>query len=56
MHPQHEGLVNALEREKDARGNVNASEKNYQTNIPKIFAAGDVRRGQSLVVLSLIHI
>lgn len=53
VHPQHEGLVNALELEKDARGNVNASEKNYQTNIPKIFAAGDVRRGQSLVVWAI---
>lgn len=53
VHPQHEGLINLLEVEKDERGNVKASEKNYQTNLSKIFAAGDVRRGQSLVVWAI---
>ena len=47
VHPQHEGLINELDVELDERGNVKATEKNYQTNIPKIFAAGDMRRGQS---------
>ncbi|HXB43627.1 MAG TPA: glutamate synthase subunit beta [Puia sp.] len=53
VHPQHEGLVNRLEIEKDERGNVRATEKDYQTNIPKIFTAGDMRRGQSLVVWAI---
>jgi len=42
-----------LEVEKDDRGNVKATEKEYQTSLPKIFAAGDVRRGQSLVVWAI---
>src|SRR5215212_3834949 len=53
VHPQHEGLLNQLEIELDERGNVKASEKNYHTNIPKIFTAGDMRRGQSLVVWAI---
>jgi glutamate synthase (NADPH) small chain len=53
VHPQHEGLLEMLEIEKDERGNVKASEKNYQTSLPKIFAAGDIRRGQSLVVWAI---
>ncbi len=53
VHPEHEGLVNELEIEKDERGNVRANEKDYQTNIAKIFTAGDMRRGQSLVVWAI---
>ena len=53
VHPQHEGLLDLLEIERDDRGNVKASEKNYQTNLSKIFAAGDIRRGQSLVVWAI---
>ena len=53
VHPQHEGLISELEVELDDRGNVRASEKNYQANIPRIFAAGDMRRGQSLVVWAI---
>ncbi|MBL7699458.1 MAG: glutamate synthase subunit beta [Chitinophagaceae bacterium] len=53
VHPQHEGLVNDLAVELDERGNVRASEKSYQTNIQKIFTAGDMRRGQSLVVWAI---
>jgi glutamate synthase (NADPH) small chain len=53
VHPQHEGLLNQLGVELDERGNVKASDKNYQANIPKIFAAGDARRGQSLVVWAI---
>ena len=51
IHPQHEGLLNELEVELDERKNVMA--RNYQTNISKIFAAGDMRRGQSLVVWAI---
>jgi glutamate synthase (NADPH/NADH) small chain len=53
VHPQHEGLITELGVDLDERGNVKASEKNYQTNISKIFTAGDMRRGQSLVVWAI---
>jgi glutamate synthase (NADPH) small chain len=53
VHPQHEGLINDLAVELDERGNVRANEKSYQTNIQKIFTAGDMRRGQSLVVWAI---
>jgi glutamate synthase (NADPH/NADH) small chain len=53
LHPQKEGLIEKLGVELDNRGNVKASEHTYQTNIAKIFAAGDVRRGQSLVVWAI---
>ena len=42
-----------LDVELDKRGNVKASEKEFYTNIPKIFTAGDMRRGQSLVVWAI---
>lgn len=53
VHPQHEGLLGQLGVELDERGNVKATEKSYQTNIAKIFTAGDMRRGQSLVVWAI---
>ncbi|MHA4845582.1 glutamate synthase subunit beta [Flavitalea antarctica] len=53
VHPQHEGMIAELDVELDNRGNVKASERNYQTNIQKIFTAGDMRRGQSLVVWAI---
>jgi glutamate synthase (NADPH/NADH) small chain len=53
VHPQHKGLLKELDIELDERGNVKATEKNYQTSIPKIFTAGDMRRGQSLVVWAI---
>jgi glutamate synthase (NADPH/NADH) small chain len=53
VHPQKEGLLAELDIELDERGNVRASEKAYQTNIHKIFTAGDMRRGQSLVVWAI---
>src|SRR6218665_310974 len=53
VHTQHEGLLNLLEIEKDERGNIKATDKNYQTSLPKIFTAGDARRGQSLVVWAI---
>lgn len=53
VHPQHDGLINQLGVELDERGNVKATEKDYQTNIQKIFTAGDMRRGQSLVVWAI---
>jgi glutamate synthase (NADPH/NADH) small chain len=53
LHPQHEGLLDQLGMEYDNRGNVKASEKDYKTPIGKVFAAGDMRRGQSLVVWAI---
>jgi glutamate synthase (NADPH/NADH) small chain len=53
VHPQHEGMIAELDVELDNRGNVKAGEKTYQTNIQKIFTAGDMRRGQSLVVWAI---
>lgn len=53
VHPLHDGLIKELGVELDERGNVKASERTYQTSIPKIFTAGDMRRGQSLVVWAI---
>ena len=53
VNPQYDGLLQQLDVELDERRNVRASEKTYKTNINKIFAAGDIRRGQSLVVWAI---
>ncbi|MBK9379933.1 MAG: glutamate synthase subunit beta [Chitinophagaceae bacterium] len=53
VHPQHVGFISDLGIGLDERGNVKASEKDYRTNISKIFSAGDMRRGQSLVVWAI---
>lgn len=53
VHPQHEGLLKQLDVDLDARGNIKATEQDFQTNIQKIFTAGDMRRGQSLVVWAI---
>ncbi|MEQ8963574.1 MAG: FAD-dependent oxidoreductase, partial [Coleofasciculus sp. C2-GNP5-27] len=43
-------LLDALDLERDARSNIKADYGKYATSIPGVFAAGDCRRGQSLVV------
>jgi glutamate synthase (NADPH) small chain len=53
VHPVHEGMVKSLGLDLDARGNVKADTLAYQTSNPKVFAAGDMRRGQSLVVWAI---
>jgi len=53
VHPVHEGLLQELGVKLDPRGNVQADTVKYQTSIPKVFAAGDMRRGQSLVVWAM---
>ena len=53
LHPQKAGLLEQLGVELDERGNVKAKEGSYQTNVDKVFAAGDMRRGQSLVVWAI---
>lgn len=53
LHPQHTGMIEDLALELDEKGNVRAPENRYQTNIPRVFTAGDMRRGQSLVVWAI---
>jgi glutamate synthase (NADPH/NADH) small chain len=53
VHPVHEGLLADLCVGLDSRGNVDASEAEYQTSIDNVFACGDARRGQSLVVWAI---
>jgi glutamate synthase (NADPH/NADH) small chain len=51
--PQYAGLLEQLGVAVDERGNVRAAEGSYQTSIPNVFVAGDMRRGQSLVVWAI---
>ena len=53
LHPVHAGMLAELGVELDGRGNVKADTLKYQTSVPKVFAAGDMRRGQSLVVWAI---
>ena len=57
VSPVHQGLLDEFGVEKDARGNVQGHHRRqparYQTSLPKVFAAGDMRRGQSLVVWAI---
>ena len=53
LHPVQEGMLKELGVALDSRGNVQATESNYQTSVTKVFAAGDMRRGQSLVVWAI---
>ena len=53
VHPIHEGLIEHSKTELDERGNVKANTEDYKTSSSKIFTAGDMRRGQSLVVWAI---
>jgi len=53
IHPVHDGLIQDLGVQTDDRGNVKADTQRYQTSLPKVFSAGDMRRGQSLVVWAI---
>tara|TARA_R110000824_G_scaffold401149_1_gene610944 strand:+ start:22653 stop:24071 length:1419 start_codon:yes stop_codon:yes gene_type:complete len=53
VHPVHEGMLKELGVELDKRGNVAADTATYRSSLEKIFAAGDMRRGQSLVVWAI---
>ncbi|MEZ4302284.1 MAG: glutamate synthase subunit beta [Polyangiaceae bacterium] len=53
LHPVHKGMLTELGVELDARGNVKTAPRGYATSHPKVFAAGDMRRGQSLVVWAI---
>ncbi len=56
VHPVQEGMLNELGVEYDAMGNVKANtdgDDAYATSLDKVFSAGDMRRGQSLVVWAI---
>jgi glutamate synthase (NADPH/NADH) small chain len=53
VSPVKEGLLTALGVALDARGNVVADMKDYRSSVDKVFACGDMRRGQSLVVWAI---
>ena len=56
LHPVHTGMLDELGVAYDSRGNVKAQTENsrcYQASVSKVFAAGDMRRGQSLVVWAI---
>ncbi|MFG1417945.1 glutamate synthase subunit beta [Xanthobacter sp. V0B-10] len=52
-HPLHAGMLADTAVALDKRGNVSANDEDYATSVPKLFAAGDMRRGQSLVVWAI---
>jgi glutamate synthase (NADPH/NADH) small chain len=52
-HPVHAGLVEQLCLRLDDRGNIAASCEDYRTSVEGVFACGDARRGQSLVVWAI---
>ena len=53
VSPVHEGMVKDLGVELDQRGNVKANVSDYKSSKERIFACGDLRRGQSLVVWAI---
>ena len=53
LHPVHEGMLAELSVDLDGRGNVRAGTDDYRTSVDGVFACGDMRRGQSLVVWAI---
>jgi glutamate synthase (NADPH/NADH) small chain len=53
LNPQYDGMIQQLGLDLDGRKNVKATEGVYKTNVEKVFVAGDMRRGQSLVVWAI---
>jgi glutamate synthase (NADPH/NADH) small chain len=52
VHPEHDGPIEELGIELDNRGNIK-TDNSYVTSAKKVFACGDMRRGQSLVVWAI---
>jgi glutamate synthase (NADPH/NADH) small chain len=52
LGPVRKGMIEQLGVQLDNRGNV-ATDENYMSSVPGVFAAGDMRRGQSLVVWAI---
>jgi glutamate synthase (NADPH/NADH) small chain len=53
LYPQSEGLLSQAKIETNEKGNIKTDLNRFQTNVEKIFTAGDMRRGQSLVVWAI---
>jgi glutamate synthase (NADPH) small chain len=53
VSPVQEGMLAAFGVKLDQRGNVAANDRDYRTSVDRLFAAGDMRRGQSLVVWAI---
>ena len=53
LHPAKAGLLDSLGVALDERGNVRAAPGDYRTSVEGVFSAGDMRRGQSLVVWAI---
>jgi glutamate synthase (NADPH/NADH) small chain len=53
LGPRAPGMIEEAGVALDPRGNIAASVRDYRTSVPKLFAAGDMRRGQSLVVWAI---
>jgi len=53
LGPRRPGMIEQVGVALDPRGNVLANVKDYKTSMPRLFAAGDMRRGQSLVVWAI---
>ena len=53
VHPVRDGMLAELGVDLDERNNVKANTDDYQTSVEKVFVAGDMRRGQSLVVWAI---
>jgi glutamate synthase (NADPH/NADH) small chain len=53
LGPRRGGMLHESGVKIDPRGNVLANTLDYQSSVPKIFSAGDMRRGQSLVVWAI---
>ena len=53
VSPVHEGMLKEFGVKLDPRGNVLADTEAYKTSVDKVFVAGDMRRGQSLVVWAI---
>ena len=53
LGPAQEGMLTSLGVKLDGRGNVEANTLNYKSSLAKVFSAGDMRRGQSLVVWAI---
>jgi glutamate synthase (NADPH) small chain len=53
LGPRKSGMVEQAGLALDPRGNVLANVKDYKASVPRLFAAGDMRRGQSLVVWAI---
>ena len=53
VSPVKDGMLAELGAEMDPRGNVKADTMHYKTSVEKVYATGDMRRGQSLVVWAI---